>query len=322
MIRKGKPFFRGVMLVLALTCLSANVGNASREGSGPERTAIVNVPCAEVFAKNSGKSERVTEMLLGDVFKVTREAGDWAYGYIPSQKGYKGWISKTVVFFPIMDSPFEDKSVINVRTTSTRIIFRDGSFIDVFAGTRLPLRREKDGRYEVILPDGSTGFLSYAAGWIEDENFGKEATPENILSAAKLFASAYKWGGITAEGMDCSGFVYTVFRINGVYLKRDSYMQAEEGSSVSLNELNAGDLVFFRTRRGRRISHVGIYIGGGKFIHSSRSKKGVSVSSLSEDFFRKRFAAARRVVPDRNHAGEGGNGRTACCTAKGNKRDS
>lgn len=321
MMSRGKPFSCIIML-LAIICLSVAFENNSLAGSGRERTAIVNTPRAEVFAKNSGKSERVTEMLLGDVFKVTREAGDWAYGYIPSQKGYRGWISKTAVFFPITDSPFEDKSLVNVRTTSTRIFFRDGSFVDVFAGTRLPMRREKEGRYEVILPDGSTGFLSPDAGWIEDENFGKEATPENVLAAAKLFDSAYRWGGITAEGMDCSGFVYTVFRINGVYLKRDSYMQAEEGSSVSLNELNAGDLVFFRTRKGRRISHVGIYIGDGKFIHSSRSKKGVSISSLSEDFFRKRFAVAKRILPDRNRAGGRADGRAVYTFAGRSRRAS
>jgi cell wall-associated NlpC family hydrolase len=322
MISAGKPLLWSIIFIFALICLSAASGNASRDGSGRERTAIVNVPRAEVFAKNSGKSERVTEMLLGDVFKVTREVGDWAFGYIPSQKGYKGWISKTSVFFPIADSPFEDKSLINVRTTSTRIFFRDGSFIDVFAGTRLPLRREKDGQYEVILPDGSMGFLSPDAGWIENENFGKEATPENVLSAARLFVCSYKWGGITVDGMDCSGFVYTVFRINGVYLKRDSYMQAEEGSSVSPNELTPGDLVFFHTRKGKRISHVGIYIGDGKFIHSSRSKKGISVSSLSEDFFRKSFAAARRVLPARDHGPAGESGGTACSSKAGKKNAS
>jgi cell wall-associated NlpC family hydrolase len=146
------------------------------------------------------------------------------------------------------------------------------------------------------MPDGSTGFLPVSSGTVEDENFGKDVTPADILKSTRFFNSHYKWGGITAGGMDCSGFVYTVFRINGIYLMRDSYMQAEEGTPVAFTDLREGDLVFFTSKKGGRITHVGIYMGEGNFIHSSRGKKGVGVSSLTEGYFRKMLAAARRIL--------------------------
>ena len=283
------------LIVLGALCLIAGLG-ISESANLIEKTGIIDVPSSDVFANKSKNSERITEVLLGDEFKVTKEEGEWVYGYIPSQKGYSGWLRKENVHFPLKDSPFSDKSLVHIRTSKGKILFRDGSSMDIYAGTRLPLLKKKNDLYEVITPNGLTGFLSAESAWIEDEHFGKEVSPEDIIKAAKFFSSSYKWGGITVGGMDCSGFVYTVFRINGIYLKRDSYLQAEEGMDIHIDNLSAGDLVFFTTGKGKRISHVGIYVGNGNFIHSSRSKKGVDVSSLSEDFYRKRLVTARRIL--------------------------
>lgn len=261
-----------------------------------EKPAIVNVASSEVFSRNSRESERITEVLLGDEFRVVREDKEWVYGYIPSQKGYSGWIRKESLAFSGDNSPFKDKAYVQVKNAQTRITFRDGSFLNVYAGTRLPLLGRDKRRYEVVVPDGSTGYLPVEAAWLENERSGKEVTPEDILQASKFYGSDYKWGGITAGGMDCSGFVYTAFRLNGIYLKRDSYLQAEEGLDVPIDQLKAGDLVFFKSGRTNRITHVGIYIGNGNFIHSSRGKKGVAVSSLSDENFRKNFAGARRIL--------------------------
>ncbi len=286
-----------LLLCLAfLAPLPWSVSSARVRRPGAGRTAIVVAPSAEVFKKSTKRSERVTEALMGDEFRVIRENGEWAYGSIPSQDGYNGWVRKKDISFLLSESPFQGMSFVLVRATMTRITFRDGTSTEVFAGTSLPLLRKGTGRYEVMMPDGSTGFLPVDSSTVEDENFGKYVTPGDILKASRFFNSHYKWGGITAGGMDCSGFVYTVFRINGIYLKRDSYLQAEEGTAVPFTDLRQGDLVFFTSKKGGRITHVGIYIGKGNFIHSSRGKKGVGVSTLTEGYFRKRFAAARRIL--------------------------
>ncbi len=261
-----------------------------------ERSAIVSTPSSDVFSRNSKESERVTEVLLGDEFRVTKEDKDWAYGYIPSQKGYSGWIRKEDISFSPALSAAKDKPFVRVKNAKARITFRDGSFLNVYAGTRLPLLSKDTRRYEVVVPDGSTGYLPAEAAWIENELHAKEVTAADILQASKFHGSDYKWGGITSGGMDCSGFVYTAFRLNGIYLKRDSYLQAEEGADVPIDELKAGDLVFFKPARASRITHVGIYIGDGNFIHSSRGKRGVAVSSLSDGHFKNDFAGARRVL--------------------------
>ncbi|MGC2061765.1 MAG: C40 family peptidase [Thermodesulfovibrionales bacterium] len=261
-----------------------------------EKSALVNVSSSDVFFRDSQESERVTEVLLGDEFRVVGDNKEWAYGYLPSQKGYRGWIRKENLSFSSDSTSVKDKPIVQVRNAKARITFRDGSFLNVYAGTRLPLLSRDNRRYEVIVPDGSTGYLPVEAAWVEEERFGKEVTPKDILQASKFYGSDYKWGGITASGMDCSGFVYTAFRLNGIYLKRDSHLQAEEGADVPIDQLQAGDLVFFRSEKVGRITHVGIYIDNGNFIHASRSKKGVSVSSLSDEYFRKNFAGARRIL--------------------------
>jgi hypothetical protein len=261
-----------------------------------EKAAIVNVPSADVFASDSTTSERVSEVLLGDEIRVLKESAEWAYVTIPSQKNYGGWIMKKNVSFSTDGAPFRDKSFVSVKNAKTRLIFSDGSYLNVYAGTRLPVVHKNGGRYEVIIPDGSTGFLPAESAWLDDELAGRELTTRDILDAAKFRGSEYKWGGITSGGMDCSGFVYTVFRIHGILLKRDSYLQAEEGEIVPPDELKVGDLVFFKSAKSGRINHVGIYIGGGDFIHSSRSKQGVAVSSLSDEMYKKSFVAARRVM--------------------------
>jgi cell wall-associated NlpC family hydrolase len=105
----------------------------------------------------------------------------------------------------------------------------------------------------------------------------------------------YKRGGRSpATGFDCSGFVRYVFQQGlGADLPNTSAAQYHSGQTVSRDDLRSGDLVFFRTR-GKRVSHVGIYVGDGKFIHAPSAGKTVSVSSLAEHYWSRRFAGARR----------------------------
>lgn len=136
------------------------------------------------------------------------------------------------------------------------------------------------------------------------------ATPAAV--AGSLLATAqnqlgvrYKWGGTSRSGFDCSGFVGYVYNQHGKKLPRTSREMSTTGAAVSRSELQAGDLVFFRTRRSSRINHVGIYMGDGKFIHASSAGRKVEVDRLDSGYYSRQLAGARRVTGARSKSAEG-----------------
>jgi len=114
-----------------------------------------------------------------------------------------------------------------------------------------------------------------------------------VEKALSLTGVPYVFGGTSRSGFDCSGFTQYVFKQFGVSLPRTAAEQFNVGSSVKRAQLQPGDLVFFTTYAAGA-SHVGIYIGGGSFVHASNS--GVRTTSLSESYYASRYLGARRVL--------------------------
>jgi len=128
---------------------------------------------------------------------------------------------------------------------------------------------------------------------VSDEMLG------NLIDTAFEFLGVpYKWGGMDPKkGIDCSYFVQTIYKSFGMVLPRTSNLQFKVGKKVTRDELVPGDLVFFRKYpRGSRINHVGIYIGNDQFIHAALGAGKVTVSSLNETYFKKRFSGAKRQL--------------------------
>ncbi|WP_051360814.1 NlpC/P60 family protein [Desulfuromonas sp. TF] len=117
----------------------------------------------------------------------------------------------------------------------------------------------------------------------------------NLVDTATRFLGVpYSRGGEFAdEGFDCSGLTMAVYRLNGLKLPRESNQQFKAGRHVDRQNLKKGDLVFFSTERGRKVSHVGIYIAYGKFIHAPRPGKSVKIADLDSAYFKQRYAGAR-----------------------------
>ena len=121
-----------------------------------------------------------------------------------------------------------------------------------------------------------------------------------LKDAEKYLGTPYKFGGNTSSGFDCSGFTVKVFEENSYNLPRRSSDQAEAGKNIDITDVKPGDLLFFATAGGSRVSHVGIVHDIGpdgevKFIHASTSK-GVIISSLNEKYWNKAYLRAQRVL--------------------------
>jgi cell wall-associated NlpC family hydrolase len=129
--------------------------------------------------------------------------------------------------------------------------------------------------------------------------FGGKAS-ELVMQAMGLLGVPYKRGGTSEEkGFDCSGFVRHMYEKSvGLVLPRRAEEQAKVTEEISRSELKPGDLVFFNTLK-RTFSHVGIYVGDGKFIHAPRPGKAVRVDDMREAYWQQRFNGARRVQVDK-----------------------
>ncbi len=116
---------------------------------------------------------------------------------------------------------------------------------------------------------------------------------EVVNYAYKFLGKPYVYGASGPNSFDCSGLTQYVYNKFGVGLSRTTYTQVNQGKKVDRSNLQPGDLVFFNTEGS--ISHVGIYVGGGDFIHAPRTGKPVMISSLSDGYYSGRYATARRI---------------------------
>jgi cell wall-associated NlpC family hydrolase len=122
-----------------------------------------------------------------------------------------------------------------------------------------------------------------------------DGQPAVVRRALGYLGTRYRYGASSARGFDCSGFTSYIYRQHGISLPHNSAAQYRVGKPVSRSELRPGDLVFFRTR-GNRISHVGIYIGNGKFVHASSARGRVRVDTLTSGYYHQRYVGARRIT--------------------------
>lgn len=137
-------------------------------------------------------------------------------------------------------------------------------------------------------------------GGYKDRYFGMKVSDKDNLKlyneVESWMGTPYRYGGNTRKGVDCSGFVCNVYNeVYGVKLQRSSELIYKKNcKKIKKSNLSEGDLVFFKTGRKKRISHVGIYLKNGKFAHASTSR-GVIISDLDESYYKKNFMNAGRV---------------------------
>lgn len=146
------------------------------------------------------------------------------------------------------------------------------------------------GSFFIVIPE------NYAVA--EIQRSGKGSLRHELVRTAKRFLGVpYRWGGEDRQnGFDCSGLTMVSYRLNGLNLPRNSRMQYRTGHGIKKKHLRQGDLVFFATKGGKRVTHVGMYVGSGQFIHAPRTGKTVRIASLSSPFWRRTYVGARTYL--------------------------
>ena len=131
---------------------------------------------------------------------------------------------------------------------------------------------------------------------VESKENNENSKIDKIVNLAKAqIGKPYRWGAAGPSSFDCSGFTTYIYKNGaGISLPRTSVSQSKTGTKVSRSNLKTGDLVFFNTS-GKGVSHVGMYIGDSKFIHSS-SSKGIRIDSLNSTYYKSRFISGSRVI--------------------------
>jgi len=218
------------------------------------------VPCR---AEASDKSEQVTQLLLGELVKVYEKKNKSWYRVKTVHDNYECYMDENQFLF-ISQREFETLSKSKPPVVSDLIQglshSNSGEIITVLFGSNLPHLRE----HNIIL--GSDQWKYDGGIQLIDKIKPKEKIAENAL----LFLNApYQWGGRSPFGIDCSGFVQLVYKLNGILLPRDASQQATKGQALSfIEEAEEGDLAFFDNEEGL-ITHVGIILANNRIIHAS-----------------------------------------------------
>lgn len=141
----------------------------------------------------------------------------------------------------------------------------------------------------IVVPD------QYSIARIQRSGRG-DVRAELVRTARRFLGVPYRWGGEDKGGFDCSGLTMVSYRLNGLDLPRNSRAQFDAGRAVTRQSLQPGDLVFFATQGGRRVTHVGLYVGNGDFIHAPRAGQTVRIASLTNSYFNNAYVGARTYL--------------------------
>lgn len=210
-----------------------------------------------IRAAAAESSEMVSQLLFGDIVIGKEVQENWLF-IQNIQDGYEGWVTMYMLT-QMSQTEYENIQAWQfVYDTNTVLRLQDGTEMRLPLGAKIPVQKE----------------LSFHIGNKKWQVIAGEIKP--ILSLHLLLETAYKflnipylWGGRGGFGIDCSGFTQSVFRLHGIALLRDASQQVKQGTEISWENIQIGDLVFFAKVGKTNVSHVGIYIGNEKIIHSS-----------------------------------------------------
>lgn len=260
---------------------------------GEKIYALSRHSVANLRSEKGHSQELATQVLLGTPLRVLKQDEEWYFVQCPD--GYLAWLHggemALMTANEIQEWKVADRVVYTAETgysyqTANSESDRQG---DLIKGDIL-VRTETEGQFtKVNYPDGREAYvwsneLESFKTWLAANTYTFERTAD--LAKAQL-GKPYLWGGTSPKGMDCSGFTKTVYWQQGLIIPRDASQQVKAGAAVDYDEqlsgLEAGDLLFFGRYRedgSEKITHVGIYLGHGAFIHSGSDNGANKIQQL------------------------------------------
>ena len=301
----------GILLIDSIIILPDTTVNVKYSG-------LVNLSVINLRKEPDHRSELVSQSIMGTPVLILKNNDSWFLIQTPDK--YIAWTESSSLM-PM------NNSEMNRWKNSERVIYiRNSGWIkkdasddsgvigDLVAGSIMEKTGESKSYIKVKLPDGRQGYV-YSKDVTDFNTFRSQAHPDGeeiIKTALSMLGIPYLWGGSSTKGADCSGFVQTVYFLNGIILKRDASLQALHGIPVEISKdfkkLQEGDLLFFGTRRDseQHITHVAIYMGDNEYINSSGRVIINSLDSASANFNGHRLnslLSARRVIGVENDPG-------------------
>jgi len=284
--------------------LSSSASTISSSTSTSTTTGTVNDNNVNLRKSASTSSDSLGKLSKNKKVTILGTSGEWykvsvdgKTGYIHSDYVVKGNSTTTTVSAASSQGTVNDNNVNLRKSAST-----SSDSLGKLSKNKKVTILATSGEWYKVSVDGKTGYIhSDYVTKVTSTSRAKTNTSKGsqIVSFAKKYLGGkYVWGATGPDAFDCSGFTQYVYKKNGVTIPRTSLEQSKKGTKVSKSELQLGDLVFFKGINGgsNTVSHVGIYIGNGQFIHASSSTRGIVIDSLSSAYYTKKYVTAKRYI--------------------------
>lgn len=230
-------------------------------------------------------------------------------------KSFLKWNRFIIIFILLIPLCFSSRILVRSVSSSSSVYYVTGDSVNLrltpstnapvttllYLGQAITLLATDGSWYQVMLDDQMTGWVhaNYVASSPPSPSAASTTESSSITTllnyAQSLLNCRYRFGGSSAQGFDCSGFTMHVFAKIGFSLPHKALTQYSLGVKIEKDNLDKGDLVFFKTLNSPIINHVGIYIGDGKFIHASSGAGFVVINSLTSGYYFNCYQSARRL---------------------------
>lgn len=273
---------------------------AARRDVGTVRSEVVNLR-----SRPSTSSDKVVALVKGTKLKVEAVSDDWCR--VVTSSGKSGWVMAKYVALSTSARtihPLGIPTTVAQRSAQGKLSADKGKGLSRHAhvhSKREPGMAPRDESPSLVMDKSTSADTDRPTPSRHRILIARAPTRDDagrsfVNSAARYEGIPYRRGSsLPSRGFDCSGLVYRVLLSHGIRVPRSSAAMFQVGTPIERSQLKPGDLVFFKGTYRKGISHVGIFVGDNRFIHSSQPGSGVIVSSLNQPYYAQRWAGARRV---------------------------